>query len=386
MRTIRQSSGLANQGLSTNTAPSLGPLIGGLLTDRLGWRAIFWFLAIASGVCLAATIFTLPESGRNVVGNGSIQALGVHRLPFPRLFPGLGRRQESSKSRRGVPNPLTCIYCLLRKNTAIIVTCIGVLYMINSCLQASLSALFVETYYFTESQAGLIYLPSGIGCAIAAVFTGKLPPRKAFYTELLRFTWIIMLLTGRIGRLLDRDYRLTARSHGLVIDRVRGDDLLLFPIELARLRSFFYAFGTAMVAVVGYGWSVQAKFVHVQILASDVISLISKASSVTFGPSIHHRQHDTMLFHGKTSESMIIPSSSYASDFPAIDIKHFAGRSQLAISVYCSGVLQSGEMCPRCRWPRCAPNDHRQHWARMVLYHTHRSLPNVPAAVDYSTL
>ena len=71
------------------------------------------------------------------------------------------------------------------------------------------------------------------------------------------------MLTGRIGRLLDRDYRLTARSHGLVVDRVRGDDLLLFPIELARLRSFFYAFGTAMVAIVGYGWLVQVKFVHV---------------------------------------------------------------------------------------------------------------------------
>lgn len=35
----------------------------------------------------------------------------------------------------------------------------------------------------------------------------------------------------------DRDYRVTAKSHGLSIDRVRGDDILGFPIERARLRT-----------------------------------------------------------------------------------------------------------------------------------------------------
>ena len=31
--------------------PCLGPVLGGVLADKLGWRAIFWFLVIAAGVC-----------------------------------------------------------------------------------------------------------------------------------------------------------------------------------------------------------------------------------------------------------------------------------------------------------------------------------------------
>lgn len=42
----------------------------------LGWRAIFWFLAIFTGVLLAVFGAFFPETARNVVGNGSIPAQG----------------------------------------------------------------------------------------------------------------------------------------------------------------------------------------------------------------------------------------------------------------------------------------------------------------------
>lgn len=35
--------------------PALGPLLGGLLTQKLGWRAIFWFMTIVSG-CLVVAV------------------------------------------------------------------------------------------------------------------------------------------------------------------------------------------------------------------------------------------------------------------------------------------------------------------------------------------
>jgi hypothetical protein len=48
----------------------------------------------------------------------------------------------------------------------------GTFYMTYGCIQASLSSLFIEIYHVSGVQAGLIYLPAGIGCLLAPYFTG----------------------------------------------------------------------------------------------------------------------------------------------------------------------------------------------------------------------
>ena len=63
------------------------------------------------------------------------------------------------------------------------------------------------------------------------------------------------------GKILDRDYRKTAKAHGHVVDSVHGDDLSHFPIEKARLKSIFYPIVAGAVATVGYGWSLESKTV-----------------------------------------------------------------------------------------------------------------------------
>ena len=163
------------QNISTNTAPSLGPLIGGLLAGHFGWRSIFWFLSIASAACLLTIIFVLPETLRKLVENGSIRAIGINRLPFPKVYENVGLERDSPSCIRNLRllNPLTCIRSLIRKDTAIVIFTIGILYTLYSCLQASLSSLFIELYDLSELQAGLIYLPFGLGCAIAAYLTGQ---------------------------------------------------------------------------------------------------------------------------------------------------------------------------------------------------------------------
>lgn len=47
--------------------PALSPVIGGILTEYLGWRAIFWFLVI-----IAAVYLFVPETARKIVGNSSL--------------------------------------------------------------------------------------------------------------------------------------------------------------------------------------------------------------------------------------------------------------------------------------------------------------------------
>ena len=59
--------------------PSFGPTIGGILAQYLGWRSIFWFLVIFTGLLLMVFAFFFPETCRNVVGNGSIPARGLNQ-------------------------------------------------------------------------------------------------------------------------------------------------------------------------------------------------------------------------------------------------------------------------------------------------------------------
>ncbi|KAL4970379.1 major facilitator superfamily domain-containing protein [Aspergillus stella-maris] len=66
----------------TNAAPSFGPVIAGVLTQELGWRWIFWFLIILTGVYLLIITFILPETQRKIVGNGSVRVEGIHRSFF----------------------------------------------------------------------------------------------------------------------------------------------------------------------------------------------------------------------------------------------------------------------------------------------------------------
>ncbi|MCJ1265605.1 hypothetical protein MMC22_005485 [Lobaria immixta] len=108
----------------------------------------------------------------------------------------------------------------------------GIFYMSYVCIQASLSSLFIDIYGFKELGVGLVYLPFGLGCLIASFVSGKI---------------------------MDRDYRVTAKANGVTIQKVEGDDLAEFRIESARFRSSGYLITVAIVSVFGYGWALDTK-------------------------------------------------------------------------------------------------------------------------------
>ena len=53
---------LAYVGVAMAVAPAIGPIIGGQLTEYLGWQANFWALAVFGAVILAAASARLPET------------------------------------------------------------------------------------------------------------------------------------------------------------------------------------------------------------------------------------------------------------------------------------------------------------------------------------
>ena len=159
-------------------------------------------LAISSGVCLLSIFTFLPETSRSIVGNGSRKVSGVRRT-----FLSICQAQKSGHvhhdlselevgSREGdtevhgkrfwIPNPVASLKILWAPDTLIITLIYGVFYTNMSCLQASISTLFIHLYDFSEIKAGLIYLPFGLGSCIGAYCSGNVP----YDRNLPRLMWI----------------------------------------------------------------------------------------------------------------------------------------------------------------------------------------------------
>ena len=181
-----------------NTAPSIGPVVGGVLAERAGWRWIFWFLTILSGICWLLIFFSLPETARNLVGNGSLFPTGIRRSPISYFR---SRRQRKSHKAEGrstsfrLPNPLSCLRIICHKNTSFILISNAIFYMNYSCMQASLAPLLMHIYRLNALQVGLTYLPYGVGCGLASYATGKLSTTKD--KALPRYSYHLLLIDAR---------------------------------------------------------------------------------------------------------------------------------------------------------------------------------------------
>lgn len=158
-------------------APAIGPTIGGLLANYLGWRSIFWFLTIISGVYVFIYALFMPETSRKVVGDGSLPPSKWGMSPFQywlaqrdkkkALREGRGHEIEekekkaaelAAKRKFQFPNPLMSVIILGEKDVAIVICFIAMGMFTLMALLASMPTLFGEVYGFNTFKVGLCYL------------------------------------------------------------------------------------------------------------------------------------------------------------------------------------------------------------------------------------
>lgn len=248
---------------ATNLGPCAGPLLGGAVaweTGRPDW--CFWALVVFGGTAFLLIGWTLPETNRAIVGNGSVAARGVWRTWWEALL-RLRRRKMQFRSKekhiaddvsagdirddvklksrddrgstpngRGkliIPNPLGPLRIVFYRDTALTLWTAAVVYTVWYCIQTSIPVIYGPVYHFNHFQVGLSYLAGGSG-VIAGGFLA--------------------------GRLMDWNYRVVAIRHRLPTDHRKGGDIYGFPIEEARARGCLLNFGVYMCEVVAFGWLV----------------------------------------------------------------------------------------------------------------------------------
>lgn len=222
----------------TNAAPCLGPVIGGVVAEKLSWRWIFWLLAITSGSHLGVLAIFLPETCRKLVDNGSVRpAHAIHRSCYSLLC---GRKYDREEPRStpisiNLLSPIKGLRTLYNKANFIVILVGGLQYTVFGSLASSLSAQVIHIYSMNNLTAGLTYLSAGLGGMLAALLT---------------------------GRFLDYEFRLTARKYNIPLGSTGTAGV---PIEKARLRPVFPVIAISSIATAGYGWALHSK-THVAII------------------------------------------------------------------------------------------------------------------------
>ena len=171
--------------------------------------------------------FPPPETSRNIVGNGSLRPSKYLRLPIRIIMCHWKDSDVVADHQWRMPNPLKSLTILARRDNAVVIIACGILYTIYTCINTSLSVLFIDIYKLNQWQAGLIYLPFGIGGTVSTFFSGPL---------------------------LNNAYRSARTKQGLPTDTAVGDDLDNFSVEKARLGVIWTPMLATTGSVVAFGW------------------------------------------------------------------------------------------------------------------------------------
>lgn len=231
---------VAYASVSTILGPTLSPVLGGLLSQYFGWRAIFRFLAASAAPVFAFLLLFFPETCHKVVGNGSLSPRHLIYMSIPSYL------RERNRARRGIaidkdeqrrlvknsrgsfPNPLASLIVLSNPEAALLMLFVGIIFGVHYLILSAIPSQYSGMYGLNEVNLGLIYIPYGAGSIVSAFTT---------------------------GRLANWNYRRHARRLNFPIALDKQLDLTNFPIERARLEialPILY-FSSAIVAF--YGWA-----------------------------------------------------------------------------------------------------------------------------------
>ncbi|KAF2085890.1 MFS general substrate transporter [Saccharata proteae CBS 121410] len=218
---------------------SIGPVFGGILTQYLGFRSIFWALTILGGITLVFIVIFLPETQRPIAGDGTVRLYGVSK-PLTYYVTGQPHvTQEPDpdrpKARISLKTVVSPLRFLFEKDVFITLFYGAIVYTIWSMVTSSTTSIFEQKYGLNSLYVGLAYLPNGFGCILGSYTTGLIMNYDYRRTEAEYWHAPAVAFTAKVDLKAEPD----------------------FPIERARQRNLWWIISAFVLTTGGYGFSLQ---------------------------------------------------------------------------------------------------------------------------------
>ncbi|KAJ6087296.1 hypothetical protein N7467_006210 [Penicillium canescens] len=166
----RMGTAMAVWGLGSLVAPVFSPIAGGYLSEELGWKWIFWVIAIPMAILSILSPFLIRETYAPILLEAKTR----------RLRKETGNPQLKSRLDPGVPRREVIFTALIRPPklllTSFVVTIIAldvaVVYGYQYLVFTTLAYIFQDKYHLSTGISGLIYLGNGIGTILGIFIIG----------------------------------------------------------------------------------------------------------------------------------------------------------------------------------------------------------------------
>ncbi len=226
---------------------SVGPVFGGIISQYLGFHAIFWFLFGLGSITLLLILLLLPETLRNIAGNGTIRLAGIHRPLIYSFSPPLDAyldRERKPARKVTISSIVGPLKFLFEKDVFITLFFGSIVYTVWSMVTSSTTALFQGPFNLSDLQVGLIFLPNGAGCVLGSYLTGYL---------------------------MDHDYKTVERAYriekGIDADtKLNKKELVDFPIEKSRMRNIWWIILIFILSTALYGYSLSLRILAIPLV------------------------------------------------------------------------------------------------------------------------
>jgi len=226
----------------------ISPVLGGVLTEFFGFRSIFWFQLALGGIAFSIVALFLPETLRNIAGNGTIRLKPYQQPLFAVIKPSPDARFDSNPStitlKPTIISFIELFYWFSHMNVLGSIL-FGAIAFATSVAVISTTALFLESYYqLSTILVGVAFLPSGAGSVLSFFLSSYL---------------------------LDRDYKIVESRYKLEHNIKEDSNLSFknnsdFPIERARLRNICWITLLFIGATVGYGFSLSTRHIAIPLI------------------------------------------------------------------------------------------------------------------------